>query len=64
MISPIARALLRLAPESYLMKHGLWDECSGDPINLEAQEFDRRDYGWPNYPSAAIAMSAAKDINK
>lgn len=39
----ITRIILRLVPEKYLLKHGLWDEHSGDPVNLEAEEFDRRD---------------------
>lgn len=39
----ITRFILRFVSEKYLLKHGLWDECSGDPVNLEAEEFDRRD---------------------
>lgn len=34
--------------ESQLIDRGLWDECSGEPMNKWAEEFDRRDYGWPN----------------
>lgn len=33
----------RLMPESFLLKNGLWCECSGDPMNAWAEEFDRRD---------------------
>lgn len=39
----ITRIILMMVPEKYLLKHGLWDEHSGDPVNLEAEEFDRRD---------------------
>lgn len=25
-----------------LIKHGLWDECDGEPMNKYAEEFERR----------------------
>lgn len=35
--------LARIAPEWMLIRWGLWCECSGDPFNAWAEEFDRRD---------------------
>lgn len=28
--------------DSDLIKHGRWDECDGEPMNVWAEEFDRR----------------------
>lgn len=43
----ILRLIARIMPESYLLANGIWCEDSGAPWNVWAQEFDRRDYGWP-----------------
>lgn len=29
-------------PDSDLIKHGLWDECDGEPMNEYAEEYERR----------------------
>ncbi|WP_300755737.1 hypothetical protein [Janthinobacterium sp.] len=32
----------RLMPEAFLRRRGLWCECSNDPMNVWAEEFERR----------------------
>lgn len=39
----MVRLIARFFTERFLIRHSLWDECSGDPMNLWAEEFQRRD---------------------
>ncbi len=51
--------LMFLAPyfsEKFLINHGIWDECNGDPMNICAEEFDRRN------SLAAITASTDKGV--
>lgn len=34
--------MLAALPDADLIKHGLWDECDGEPMNEYAEEFERR----------------------
>jgi hypothetical protein len=34
---------LSKAPEALLIARSLWDECSGEPMNDEAEELERRE---------------------
>ena len=38
----LVKLFLWLVPEKYLLNVGIWDEIKGEPMNLEALEFDRR----------------------
>ena len=51
MIIALNRIISRVASERFLIKHSLWDECDGEPMNIWAEEFVRRD---------AIAASKSK----
>lgn len=33
----------RLVSDAFLIRHSLWDECDGEPMNVWAEEFVRRD---------------------
>lgn len=33
----------RFVSDAFLMRHSLWDECDGEPMNVWAEEFARRD---------------------
>lgn len=33
----------RFVSEAFLIRHSLWDECDGEPMNVWAEEFVRRD---------------------
>lgn len=33
----------RFASDAFLIRHSLWDECDGEPMNIWAEEFARRD---------------------
>lgn len=35
--------LARFVSERFLINHGCWDECDGEPMNVWAEEFVRRD---------------------
>lgn len=35
--------IARCLPDSILIKHSLWDECDGEPMNVWAEELTRRD---------------------
>ncbi|WP_050465908.1 hypothetical protein [Herbaspirillum autotrophicum] len=37
------KLVARFAPESWLLKYSLWDECDGEPMNAWAEELVRRD---------------------
>lgn len=37
------RLIARIAPESWLYKFSLWNECDGEPLNEWADEMVRRD---------------------
>jgi hypothetical protein len=40
--SLMARFVARMATEAFLIRHGIWDECDGEPMNAYAEEFERR----------------------
>lgn len=33
----------RVVSNAFLIRHSLWDECDGEPMNVWAEEFVRRD---------------------
>jgi hypothetical protein len=35
--------IARMATDAFLIRHSLWDECDGEPMNVWAEEFVRRD---------------------
>jgi hypothetical protein len=52
--------LARFVSDAFLIRHSLWDECEGAPMNVWAEEFLRRDDPEGIYwPGAATAVQAA-----